>query len=93
LPSLKTRTCPERQPNGSTINGRFWSIFPFTHHRVALNLPAPPRIVSGWIRIPSRPDAHCSPHRRTSESSYCGAYNGTRLTFNAHKILCEARME
>jgi len=71
LPPLKTRTCPERQPNGSTINGPIYrSIFPFTHHRVALNVyrRRPRKIdVSSqrWIRIPSLDRMPIpSPHRR-----------------------------
>jgi len=71
LPPLKTRTCPEREPNGSTINGPIYrSIFPFTHHRVALNVyrRRPPKIdVSSqrWIRIPSLDRMPIpSPHRR-----------------------------
>ena len=59
LPPLKTRTCPEREPNGSTINGPIYrSIFPFTHHQVALNVyRSRPRKIDmssqRWIRIPS----------------------------------------
>ncbi len=71
LPPLKTRTCPEREPNGSTINGPIYrSIFPFTHHRVALNVyrRRPRKIdVSSqrWIRIPSLDRMPIpSPHRR-----------------------------
>jgi len=71
LPPLETRTRPERQPNGSTINGPIYrSIFPFTHHRVALNVyrRRPRKIdVSSqrWIRIPSLDRMPIpSPHRR-----------------------------
>ena len=71
LPPLKTRTCPEREPNGSAIHGPIYrSIFPFTHHRVALNVyrRRPPKIdVSSqrWIRIPSLDRMPIpSPHRR-----------------------------
>jgi len=71
LPPLKTRTCPEREPNGSTINGPIYrSIFPFTHHQVALNVyRRRPRKIDmssqRWIRIPSLDRMPIpSPHRR-----------------------------
>src|SRR5216110_468402 len=71
LPPLKARTCPERQPNGSAINGPIYrSIFPFTHHQVALNVyRRRPRKIDmssqRWIRIPSLDRMPIpSPHRR-----------------------------
>jgi hypothetical protein len=71
LPALETRTRPEREPNGSTINGPIYrSIFPFTHHQVALNVyrrhPCEIDMSSQrWIRIPSLDRMPIpSPHRR-----------------------------
>ena len=70
LPPLKTRTCPERQPNGSTINGPIYrSIFPFTHHQVVLNVyrrrPRKTHKLQRWIKIASLGSIPVpSPHRR-----------------------------
>jgi A/G-specific adenine glycosylase len=70
LPPLETRTRPERQPNGSTINGPIYrSIFPFTHHRVALNVyrrrPRKTDKLQRWIKIASLGSIPVpSPHRR-----------------------------
>ena len=70
LPPLKTRTCPERQPNGSAINGPIYrSIFPFTHHQVVLNVyrrrPRKTHKLQRWIKIASLGSVPVpSPHRR-----------------------------
>src|SRR6266403_1301562 len=82
LPPLETRTRPERQPNGSTINGPIYrSIFPFTHHQVALNVyrrrPRKTDKFQRWIKIASLGSIPVpSPHRRAITYLFTSAQAG-----------------
>jgi A/G-specific adenine glycosylase len=82
LPPLETRTCPERQPNGSTVNGPIYrSIFPFTHHQVALNVyrrrPRKTDKLQRWIRIASLGSIPVpAPHRRAITYLFTSAQAG-----------------